>query len=300
MNAFHRALLQYRNCPSPDTGSSPASCLFGHPTRDLLPGIPKRFRPHHDWDDRMDQRERALSRRRIDGRARWDEHTQGLTPLKCGDTVLVQNQTGRHPTKWDKSGTVVEVLQFHQYAVRTDGSGRLTTRNRRYLRKYDPLPYAATQPNRRPLPHTPLIPPPPPQSDLTQPQQPAATDPARHPASLAPPTPAPIAANQVPQPGSPIPTPAPTQPPPLATQQQQPTQPPPRQPLLATPTPPSTPHPSQSRSYASVAKTPHRPQPLREKQTAVNILGRMPPYPPPPPEPRRSKRGPKPVDRYGH
>lgn len=145
-NGFHKALLQYRNCPSPDTGMSPATCLFGRATRDLLPGIPPRFKPHADWNNKLDLRERALSKRRVAGRARWDEHTQGLTPLKCGDTVLVQNQTGRHPNKWDKSGMVVEVLQYHQYAVRTDGSGRLTTRNRRYLRRYTPsLPRRLTR-----------------------------------------------------------------------------------------------------------------------------------------------------------
>ena len=53
---------------------------------------------------------------------------------------MVQNQTGRHPNKWDKTGTVVEVLQYHQYAVKTDCSGRLTTRNRRFLRRYKPIP----------------------------------------------------------------------------------------------------------------------------------------------------------------
>jgi hypothetical protein len=34
--------------------------------------------------------------------------------------IMIQNQTGRHPTK---CGTVVEVLQYHQYAIRIDGSG---------------------------------------------------------------------------------------------------------------------------------------------------------------------------------
>jgi hypothetical protein len=75
-------------------------------------------------------REKALSKRSIAGKARWDEHTAGLTPLKVGDAVRIQNQTGRHPTRWDKTGIVVKVLQYHQYGVRTDGSGRLTTRNR--------------------------------------------------------------------------------------------------------------------------------------------------------------------------
>ena len=96
---FHKALLQYRNGPDPATKVSPATCLFGRATRDLLPGIPDRYKPHTEWADKMDLRERALSKRTISGRARWDEHTQGLSPLKCGDTVLVQNQSGRHPTK---------------------------------------------------------------------------------------------------------------------------------------------------------------------------------------------------------
>ena len=93
-NSFHKSLLQYRNCPSPDTGMSPATNLFGRATRDLLPGIPPRFRPHREWDDKLEQRERALSKRQILGRARWDEHSHGLSPLRCGDAVLIPNQTG--------------------------------------------------------------------------------------------------------------------------------------------------------------------------------------------------------------
>ena len=101
-DSFHKALLTYRNGPDPDTKMSPAMCVFGRPTRDLLPGIPNSYRPHSDWSDKLDLRERALSKRTVTGRTRWDEHTQGLSPLKCGDAVLIQNQTGRHPTKWDK------------------------------------------------------------------------------------------------------------------------------------------------------------------------------------------------------
>lgn len=53
---FHKALLQYRNGPDPETKVSPATCLFGRSTRDLLPGIPDRYRPHTDWSDRLDLR----------------------------------------------------------------------------------------------------------------------------------------------------------------------------------------------------------------------------------------------------
>lgn len=88
---FHKALLQYRNGPDHTTNVSPATCLFGRATCDLLPGIPNRYKPHSEWGDKMELRERALSKRTISGRVRWDEHSQGLSPLKCGDTVLVQN-----------------------------------------------------------------------------------------------------------------------------------------------------------------------------------------------------------------
>ena len=43
---FHQALLQYRNGQSPGTGMSPAQCLFGRATRDILPGLPATYRPH--------------------------------------------------------------------------------------------------------------------------------------------------------------------------------------------------------------------------------------------------------------
>ncbi len=70
---------------------------------------------------------------------RWSEHTKRLSPLKIGDAVRIQNQTGQFPNKWDKTGRVVEVKQFDQYVVRVDGSGRVTLRNRTFLRKYVPV-----------------------------------------------------------------------------------------------------------------------------------------------------------------
>jgi hypothetical protein len=53
--------------------------------------------------------------------------------------VRLQNQTGPYPNKWDKTGLIVEVRQFDQYVVRVDGSGRVTLRNRKFLRKYAPV-----------------------------------------------------------------------------------------------------------------------------------------------------------------
>ena len=64
--------------------------------------------------------------------------TRALPPLAVGDSVLVQNQIGNHPSKWDITGVIVERKDFDQYVVKVDGSGRLTMRNRKFLRKITP------------------------------------------------------------------------------------------------------------------------------------------------------------------
>ena len=67
------------------------------------------------------------------------EHTKDLPPLPVGCSVLIQNQLGNHPKRWEKRGTVVEALPHRQYKVRVDGSRRLTLRNRQFLKQYQPL-----------------------------------------------------------------------------------------------------------------------------------------------------------------
>ena len=62
-----------------------------------------------------------------------------MSPLKIGDRVRIQNQTGPHPLKWDKTGSIIEVRQFDQYLVKVDGSNRTTLRNRKFLRKFNPV-----------------------------------------------------------------------------------------------------------------------------------------------------------------
>ena len=62
-----------------------------------------------------------------------------LDPLQIGDRCYIQNQAGNHPKRWDRSGTIVESPGFDSYTIKVDGSGRLTRRNRRYLRKFMPV-----------------------------------------------------------------------------------------------------------------------------------------------------------------
>ena len=129
-----RAILQYRNSPDPTTRVSPAMCLFGRPIKDFIPILPGRYKPHSVWTETLEAREEALRKRHMLSAERWAEHTRRLPPLVVGDHVYIQNQTGPHPLKWDKTGQIIEVKQHDQYVIRTDGSGRVTLRKRKFLR----------------------------------------------------------------------------------------------------------------------------------------------------------------------
>ena len=91
------------------------------------------------WMDMADARETALARRCSKAEKQWSEHTRALAPLKVGDSVLVQNQSGNYPLRWDKRGKILKCEGFDQYQVLIDGSRRLTRRNRKYLQLFTPF-----------------------------------------------------------------------------------------------------------------------------------------------------------------
>ena len=84
-----------------------------------------------------------------EGVERWSEHTKSLPDLELGQHVMIQNQRapGNQARKWDRTGVMVDCPGYDKYSMRVDGSGRVTDRNRKYLRAFTPdhliqrLPY---------------------------------------------------------------------------------------------------------------------------------------------------------------
>ena len=136
---FARAILNYRNTPLRDINRSPAQIVTGRQLRDHMPSNPASFRPSKEWLITKEQRELALAKRYARQEEVWSEHTKTLAELPVGAVVSVQNQTGNKPKRWDRTGTVVETLPHQQYKVRMDGSGDISLRNRRFLRRITPI-----------------------------------------------------------------------------------------------------------------------------------------------------------------
>ena len=111
-DAFQRAMLAYRNTPDPVSRVSPAEIIFGHGIRDFIPVPPGQYLPHWTWRETLEAREDALRVRHMRAHERLSEHTRVLPPLAIGNCVRLQNMVGPHPSKWDRTGIVVEVRQF--------------------------------------------------------------------------------------------------------------------------------------------------------------------------------------------
>ena len=136
---FLRTLLQFRNSPDPDCDMSPAEIVFGHPLRDAfsfanrLPKFTNRS-IRRAWREAWRAKEDALRLQAERNYSALHTNSRPLRALHCNDRVFLQSQTGNHPCKKDKVGTVAEALGFDQYAIKVNGSGCITKRNRRFLR----------------------------------------------------------------------------------------------------------------------------------------------------------------------
>ena len=93
LDKFQRGMLQYRN--------TPAQMIFVRPIKDFIPILPCSYRPHNTWIETSRAREEAMRARNVRNAERLTEHTVRLQPLKVGDRVFIQNQTGNHPLRRD-------------------------------------------------------------------------------------------------------------------------------------------------------------------------------------------------------
>ena len=139
-----RALLIQHNTPDPGCKLLPTEVLFPHPLRDTLPLIRKDVDTFHNnqfanyWREAWRLKEQSLKTWYVKSLENLAEHSCLLPPFTIGSSVFIQNQTGQFPTLSDRSGTVVNVKGHDQYVVKVTGTGRLTLRNRRFLRSFKP------------------------------------------------------------------------------------------------------------------------------------------------------------------
>ena len=148
---FLRGMLQLRNTPDPECKLSPAQVLFGRTLRDAFSFVNRCPKFENQaiqpiWREAWTAKEDALRTRFAGTVEKLNLHARQLPQLQIGERVFIQNQTGTHPNKWDRSGVVLETLGHDQYSIKVDGTGRITNRNRRFLRHYT-LPGSSTTPS---------------------------------------------------------------------------------------------------------------------------------------------------------
>ena len=97
----------------------------------------------------QEDRERTFAKKLYNDGTKLALGTRKMPPLSVGDKVLVQNQTGRAPNKWDKPGVIVECKPHNQVNVMMDGSRKVSLRNRQFVRKIE-APMAVVSPGVKP------------------------------------------------------------------------------------------------------------------------------------------------------
>ena len=162
-----RSLLTHRNTPVQDLNISPAMMLYGRVIKDHLPILQDKYQIHKQWRETSRYRETAMAKRHIRNEKNYNLRSHPLQELKIGESVQIQNQVGPYPRRWVKTGRVVEVLDNRQYNVRVDGSNRVTRRNRRFLRKINPVMNTPDYPTSEVVPDRPDT-----SENSTRPEQP--------------------------------------------------------------------------------------------------------------------------------
>ena len=145
----------------PRCRSFPSSSCFRAPAAGLDPMTRDTFKVSNTWIQAQHQREIALARKKQGFDRGIQYHSSPPYPNRlwhaCG---ICQNQRGDLPTRWGKTGLIIEAKAHRQYTVKMDGSGRITTRNWRFLSPISPN-YADTPHSPPTVPGHPTPPQPP-------------------------------------------------------------------------------------------------------------------------------------------
>ena len=116
-------MMQLQNTPDPDCNVSPAQIVFGRPLRDAF-AFANRLEKftneqvHPVWRHAWQQKEEKHSANVFTIPLRHVMSTPDSSALNIGDRCYIQNQTGNHPRRWDRSGTVVELHGHDSYTLK--------------------------------------------------------------------------------------------------------------------------------------------------------------------------------------
>ena len=110
---------------------SPAQLLFGRALADFLPANPSAYQLHPHWTEQIQRTQKQRLNHHSKVEQRYNFGTRMLSPLAVGQQVVIQNQSTK---RWDRSGTVTEILPYRKYRLLLRDTGNLTCRNRRFLK----------------------------------------------------------------------------------------------------------------------------------------------------------------------
>ena len=126
-----RALLQFRNTPIKHVGLSPAQLLFHRNIRDGIPVDPECLRPNKLWVIAAQKREEAFAERNRSLISKYNRSTRELPVLGNGTDVSIQDSD--RDKRWSRFGVIVDRCD-RKYLIRMHGSGRVVSRNRRFIK----------------------------------------------------------------------------------------------------------------------------------------------------------------------
>ena len=121
----HLALLDWRNTPSAELGTSPVQRLLGRRTKTLLPTSSALLKPETSADVNY-----KLKLQKAKQANYYNRGTKELDDLLPGDIVRIQPSCKRKP--W-KKGKMDSKVSIRSYNVKAENGG-LYRRNRRNLR----------------------------------------------------------------------------------------------------------------------------------------------------------------------